>query len=112
MSRSNILIFGGLAASLVAAIGWIAALVSLDNVHPQQMTDLALQCLVTFAAGKCGILWWAGYHQTNLLASAVFYGGLIAVIIGVFRATPTQSAVTTKRTNGGGAHNPSKENTE
>lgn len=46
-------------------------------------SGIAFPCLVRIGAGECAPLWLLGLHQTNQIASLIFYGGLVLCFSGI-----------------------------
>ena len=92
MSRKSVQLIGILIA--VAAYVWWSS--ELSRLGPDA-SKAAFACLIRFGTGACGTLWWVGLHQTNQIASLIFYGGIGFALFGLIKKPklpqgPTDSA--------------------
>ena len=78
---SRALIVTGLLVAGGAAIWWYAELTGRLGSFPAWD---AMRCLAQAGTGNCGLLWFAGLHASNQIASLLFYAGVVAVIFGAF----------------------------
>ena len=74
----------GLAAAIGSIVWWQAELS--DVLGPN--TSGGFECLLNFGTGECHQLWFVGLHQTNQIASLIFYGGVAAIIAGLATQRP------------------------
>jgi hypothetical protein len=74
-------IFIGLAMALGTALWWNR---ELAGALGPRMDAHGFRCLVEIGTGDCQRLWFAGLHQTNQIASIVFYAGILMAVFGLF----------------------------
>ena len=77
----------GCGLTLGATWWWNAELSS--RLGREIAREATTECLLNFGTGNCGNLWFVGLHQTNQIASLIFYGGIVTVLSCLFSRKPT-----------------------
>jgi hypothetical protein len=83
------LMFIGIALAIGTYFWWNDELITMLG---NDVSSSSFRCLVNVGTGDCRKLWYVGLHETNQIASMVFYAGILMAGLGLFMARPRRGA--------------------